>query len=221
MMTVEDCLQILEAICRVPSWGSANDAAITNTWDRRFICDVGEHVNNGAAISTAQSTLVLKLIDRYRFLLVAEGVQDSELTQLLAYPQYRKPPYQSEVLPREVRWIGDNKLVFRCKFNQGVVEDIKRLKGTNYFLPYQFPSWHKEHKLWVVDVNSGNHERVMDVIKRHNFGFDDAVAQFFLDIENGRVKRSEVEANGDSIVVTVRNDDFLNAWLNALQTLVR
>lgn len=220
MKTVESYLRILEDICQNPKPNAAGDELeITNTWDRRFIGDVAEHVANGAAISTAQSAIVLKLIERYRILITDRGHLDSEIAQLLLFPQYSKPPYQSDVLPREVRWAGDNKLVFRCKYNQGVIEDIKRLKGTNYFLPRGFPLWHKDTKLWVIDVNSGNHEKVMDVIKRHKFAFDDAVAQFFLDIENGKGQRSDIEVNGDTIEITVRNDDLLNAWVNALQVI--
>lgn len=221
MITVEDLLHKLEVICRHPLTRFEGIAEITNTWDRRFICDVYDHVAGGEAISTAQSDIVIKLIERYRAVMVAYGSTDSEISALIAFPQYRRPPYQSEVLPREVRWAGDNKLVFRCKYNQGVIEDIKRLRGTNHFLLHPYPMWFKEHKLWVVDVNGGNHEKVMDVIKRHKFAFDDAVANLFLEIENGRGKRSDIQVTQDTIVVTARNDDFLNAWLNALQTLER
>lgn len=221
MTTVEACLKRLEHIADNPAQVGAFTYAITNTWDKRFILDVAQHVDNGFAISTAQSSIILKLIQRYRDHLIADGVLEAAVDQLLAFPQYAKPPYQSVDLPREVRWAGDNKLVFRCKYNQGVVEDIKRLKGTNHFLSLNYPVYVREHKLWVVDVNSGNHEKVMDVIKRHKFAFDDTVAQFFLDIENSKGKRSEISVQGDNIMVTVRNDDLLNSWLNALQTLAR
>jgi hypothetical protein len=181
--------------------------------------DVAVHVFNGSAISTAQSVIVLKLIDRYKDLLVADGLQGSAIDQLLIMPQYEKQPYQSVDLPREVRWAGDNKLVFRCKYNQGVVEDIKRLKGKNSFAAVQYPIFLRDHKLWIVDVTGANYEQVMDVIKRHKFAFDDDVAQFFLDIENSKGLRSEIVTDGETIAITVRNDDLLNAWLNTLQSL--
>ena len=220
MLTVETCLKNLEAVCNTPVADSqGNVFEITNTWDRRFISDVAEHCRNGKAISTSQSSVVIKLIDRYRDHLVHRGIIRTELDQLIAFPQYARPPYQSTVLPREVRWAGDNKLVFRCKYNAGIIDDIKKLKGTNYFLPIQYPTFFREEKLWIVDVNSGNVEKTMDVIKRHKFAFDDAVAQFFLDIENSKGKRSQIETDGESIKITVRSDDLLNAWLNTLQIL--
>lgn len=222
MLTVEDCLRNLEAVCQTPVTDrQGNTYEITNIWDIRFIGDVAEHSINGKAISTAQSSVVLKLIDRYKDHLVARGLQLTQIDQLIAFPQYTRPPYESTVLPREVRWAGDNKLVFRCKYNAGIIEDIKRLKGTNYFLPHQYPMFFRDQKLWVVDVNSGNAEKTMDVIKRHKFDFDDAVAQFFLDIENGKGQRSECVTDGQTIAVTVRNDDLLNSWLNALQILAK
>ena len=219
MLTVEICLNRLEDIIEFPPTSGHIVHEITNTWDQRFIRDVAKHVTNGFAISTSQSAIVLKLIDRYKDHLIAAGVQSSALDQLLVCPQYSKAPYQSVELPREVRWAGDNKLVFRCKYNQGVVEDIKRLKGGNTFLPHQFPIFNREQKLWIVDVNVGNYDRVMDVIKRHRFAFDDAVTEFFFEIENGKDQPSVIEATEQNIVVTVRNDEFFNAWLNTLKAL--
>lgn len=220
MLTVETCLKNLEAVCNAPvTDAQGNVFEITNTWDRRFISDVAEHSRNGKAISTSQSSVVIKLIDRYRDHLVHRGIIRTELDQLIAFPQYTKPPYQSTILPREVRWAGDNKLVFRCKYNAGIIDDIKKLKGTNCFLPIQYPTFFREEKLWIVDINSGNVEKAMDVIKRHKFAFDDAVAQFFLDIENGKGKRSQIETDGETIQITVRNDDLLNSWLNIIHIL--
>jgi hypothetical protein len=219
MITVETCLKKLEGICLRPvADPSGQIFEITNVWDRRFLGDVAEHSRNGKAISTAQSAVVLKLIDRYRDHLLCCGLTAGELDQLLAFPRYAIPPYQSTLLPREVRWAGDNKLVFRCKYNAGIIEDIKKLKGENHFLPQFFPTFSKE-KLWLVDVNSENYQKVMDVIKRHRFSFDDTVAEFFMNIENSRGQRSDVIVDGDTISVVVKNDSLLNGWLNAIKNL--
>lgn len=220
MLTVEHCLRLLESICDRPLTNSQGQIfEITNPWDRRFISDVQEHCSNGAAISTAQAAVVIKLIDRYRDHLVGKGLAVHELDQLVAVPHYAQQPYQSTLLPREVRWAGDNKLVFRCKYNASIIEDIKKLKGNNYFLSAQYPIFFKEEKLWVVDVNSGNLEKTMDVIKRHKFAFDDTVAEFFLNITNNQNIPSSIEVNDDMISVTVRDDGLLNAWLNAISIL--
>jgi hypothetical protein len=219
MITVETCLKKLEDICRRPVADAAGQIfEISNVWDRRFLSDVAEHSRNQKAISTAQSAVVLKLIDRYKDHLVCCGLTTSELDQLLAFPRFAIPPYQSTLLPREVRWAGDNKLVFRCKYNAGIIEDIKKLNGNNIFSPNYFPTFTKE-KLWLVDVNSGNYQKVMDVIKRHRFSFDDTVAEFFMNIENSSGRRSEVIVDDGNITIVVRNNSLLNAWLNSIHNL--
>lgn len=220
MLNVEDALEALDAITFMPVRDpSGNVHEIKNTWDKRFINDVWQHCQNGQAISTAQSAVCLKLIQLYRDHLVVFGFKPDMIDVLVATPTYKKPPYQSTALPREVRWAGRNKLVFRCKFNSGVIEDIKKLKGINHFLSHPHPTFSRDHKLWIVDVNSGNWERVMDVIKRHRFQFDDTVAQYFVEVANSFGKQSEATVEGDILKVTVRDDDFLDSWLTGLSHL--
>lgn len=220
MLTVEDALEALDAISHMPVRDtSGNVLEISNTWDRRFVNDVWQHCQNSQAISTSQGEVLIKLIQRYRDHLIAFGFVAQSLDLLIQTPTYKRTPYQSSHLPREVRWAGGNKLVFRCKYNGGVIEDIKKLKGVNHFLTHPHPMWFKEHKLWIVDVNSGNWERVMDVIKRHRFGFDDAVANYFMEVTNSFQAASEATTEPDCIKVTVRNDDFLDSWLTGLTQL--
>lgn len=220
MLSVEDCLEALNAIAQQPVRdASGNIYEINNTWDQRFVNDVWTHCENGQAISTSQSEIVIKLIQRYRDHLIEFGIIAPSIDQLLITPHYKRTPYQSSHLPREVRWAGKNKLVFRCKYNSGVIEDIKKLKGGNSFLPHPTPVWVKEHKLWIVDVDSKNWERVMDVIKRHRFHFDDTVANYFLEVSNSLNQLSRAETKDDHIEVTARNDDFLDSWLNGLVNL--
>lgn len=220
MLTVEHCLHRLEDICSDPvTLASGDQLEITNSWDRRFISDVSQHVANGSAISTSQSTIVLKLIERYQDHLIADGIAGSAIDQLLVIPQYKKAPYQSVELPREVRYAGDNKLVFRCKYNQAVVDAIKALKSDKLFNSYNYPTFNREHKLWLVDVNGQNYDKVMEVIKRHKFAFDDDVANYFLEIENSKGQPSSIVTDGETIQINVRNDAFLQNWLGSLQSL--
>lgn len=220
MLTVEECLKGLDKLVNHPVKDRAGNVyKISNTWDARFVNDVATHYRNGKAISTAQGEIAVKLIQRYRDHLIELGFHEQNVDALIALPIYEREPYQSTFLPREVRYAGDSKLVFRCKFNANVVEDIKRLKGVNHFLSHPHPLWLAEHKLWVVDVNSANRERVIDVISRHNFQFDDTVAQFLMEATNAVSESSSVAMEGDQIKVVVRNDDFLAAWVNAVRVM--
>lgn len=205
----------LEGICTK----GAGPLEITNQWDRRFIADVAGHAMSGSPISTAQGTVILKLIDRYREHLVLDGANPVEVDTLLRSPHYKVAPYQSTNLPREVRWMGDNKLVFRFKFNAPIMEDIKRLKGSNHFLNTQYPLFVRDHKLWIVDLNSENLESVMNLIKRHRFMPDDTTIQYFLEASNAQGKKPVVEVKDETLEIKVRDDDFVNAWTNLIKQL--
>lgn len=216
MLTLEECLEKLDEI----NWEPAIDAAglsleISNTWDRRFISDICFHTRQNKPISTAQGDLALKIIGRYRAHLEASGISPIALDTLLTSttPSFRLPAHTSTLVPREVRWVGDSKLVFRCKYNPIIIEDIKKLKGVNHFSSESYPLYSRDWKLWIVDVNSGNFERVMELIRRHRFAFDSAVENFFLECMKSIEMRSTADLDGDTIKVEVRNDDLLNAWL--------
>lgn len=211
MLTVEGCLIALQA-----SEKSKRTPNISNSYDRRFIHDLTQYAQQGKAISTAQGDIALKLIERYRHILVASGYNDAEIGMLLITPVFKVAPYKSTILPREVRWAGDNKLVFRCKFNQSVVDDIRKLEGLNHFITSSKPRFDHDNKLWVVTVSSGNYERVMDVIKRHKFQIDTTVEQYFLAVVNSLGQPSSIETEGDGFVITARNDDLLAAWVDLI-----
>jgi len=217
---VESCLRALADITDKPPRDQHGHVyEISNTWDERFVNDVWSHVEQGQAISTSQSEVVLKLVQKYRDHLLEYGLDETNLDGLIAFPVYEKTPYQSTKLPREVRYAGDNKLVFRCKFNASIVEEIKKLKGSNLFQSQTYPMFLRDSKLWIVDINSGNWERAMDIIKRHNFGFDDHVANYFVEVANSFGSPSLIEVDDQAIQVSVRNDDFLDSWLNGLSRL--
>jgi len=220
MLSVENCLRELNLLIDVPvKDSSGNTYKISNTWDRRFIEEVNGHAAKGQPLSTAQGTLALKLIQRYRDHLITVGVATSSVDALIATPFYDRTPYPSTNLPREVRYAGDNKLVFRCKYNSGVIEDIKALKGINHFTPHPYPMFNHGNKLWIVDVNRRNWEKAMDVINRHKFSFDDAVASYFHQVSNSMNQLSSAEADDGVITVTARDDDFLSAWAAAMNAL--
>lgn len=223
MLSIEDCLEQLDVI----NWDPPTDdegklLSITNTWDRRFISDVSFHTRMGKPISTAQGTLALKLIQRYHNELVHSAFADYQLQALQTTPHYRLAPHESTSFSREVRWIGDSKLAFRCKYNPSVGDDIKRVRSNgihqiNSNARGTGPRFVKDHKLWVVNVDTHNVERVMELIRRHCFKFDDAVAEFLTEVSNSKNTASSAQVTPEGIRVEVRDDEFLNAVLNDLK----
>lgn len=216
MLTVEECLTTLHTLNET---ASTDSIVVSNIWDRRFISDVAGYVDQGKAISTAQGDIAIKLISKYRHILVSCGLYDADIGMLLITPVYRIAPYQSTYLPREVRWAGNNKLAFRFKFNGPIKDDIKKLEGVNHFTGSSKPWFDRSNKLWIVDVNSGNYQSVMNFIQRYGFKVDSTVEQYFLAIVNSIGRPSTIEVVDENIVVVSHNDDFLDAWLQLIGPL--
>lgn len=223
MLNIEDSLELLDVI----NWDPPVDPqgkllSISNTWDRRFVSDVCFHTRQGRPISTAQGTLALKLIRRYQTELQHKGIPGYQLDALFETPLYRSPPHESVNFSREVRWLGESRLAFRSKYNPSVGDDIKKLRGTGIQTTMNNgraanPRFSKEHKAWIVLVDARNVERVMEVIRRHCFKFDDAVAEFLTEVSNSSTATSSAQLDADHIRVDVRGNEFLSLLLTDLR----
>jgi hypothetical protein len=222
MLTIEDCLEQLDVINWDPPVDNTGKLlSISNTWDRRFISDVSFHTRQNNPISTAQGTLALKLINRYRNELQHSSMMGYQLDALLSTPQYRHSPHESLNFSREVRWLGDSKLAFRSKYNPGVGEDIKKLRASGVLTQTNngrgaSPRFSKPEKSWIVQVDLSNVERVMEVIRRHCFKFDDNVAEFLTEVSNSKDAHSSARLSEDSIHVEVRGNEFMSLLLSDL-----
>jgi len=219
MLTIEDCLEHLDEInwTPVPYCGSVLE--ITSAWDRSFISDVAYHVREGKPISTAQGKLALKLIDRYKNHLEAKGLLKKDIQDLLEEPEYRQQPHISVSSPREVRYLGDSKIAFRCVFNRPVIDDIKTLKSNSYLQSSTNPKFDGEHKLWIVYVDHSNVQKTMDVIRRHNFNIDDEITEFFMEVINSKGQKSSATIEENKIIIQCRDDELFNSWINDLNRM--
>lgn len=221
MFSVEDALEKLAELVQdtLFSWGVTPKYHF-NKWDQEFIIDMESHVADARPISTAQGAIIVKLIRQHRAYLEGAGMPAGAIDTLLATPVYRRTPYQSTVLPREVRWAGSNYLAFRCKFNQNVVDDIKRLRWNSpMFAGQGAPFFSQAAKLWIVWVSEDNLDHVMSVIRRHKFGFDSAVEQMFLRLANAKRDRGSVSLEDNQLKVDVSNDQFMHAWVQGMLML--
>lgn len=223
MLSVEDVLEALAELVEdsLYSFGSVPDPNISfNKWDQEFIIDMATHVKDRKQISTAQGAIVVKLIGRHRDLLERKGLPKESIDQLLLAPIYRLTPYTSTVLPREVRWCGGNTLAFRCKYNQNVIDAIKRLRHSNPIgIGTGAPFFLQSAKLWIVTVTDDNLEQVMQVIQRHKFAFDGDVEQMFLRMANTPLSRGSISVEDGQLVVEASNDHFMHAWTRGVLRL--
>ena len=153
-------------------------------WLRDFVVSVAEWVAGGQAITTEQSKIIIMAAETYKATLI--GIHgETPVQAFLSKPAFYKPLRVSTVVPREVRWLGHNRVGFRFKNNQVIVEQIKLLTGTK-------SGWEPVLRLWVVEVTSYNIEDTMKVIRTHKFDFDSHVEQFLLDCHDARGKPSQV-----------------------------
>lgn len=219
MLTVEDLLEKLQHVT-VSKWKKK----ITSSWDVNFINDVASKVRNGNSISTGQAKVVLKLIQRYKDVLVSDlCIDESKVDLVLKHPLYRQAPYESINLPREVRYAPPKYLLFRCKYNPNIINGIKKLKGTRVFsheannMAEVTPRFNKKHKIWAVEVTESNLDKITKVISRYNFQFDSEVEQFILKCTNAIEEKTVIEHGENEIKITVKNDDFLDAYITKLR----
>lgn len=195
---------------------------IKDEWSKSFIQNVNSHVINQNALSTSQSETILKLANRYASdLHKVMRIDMPTLRQAIDVPRYRRTPYQSISVKREVRYGGENKLIFRFKSDPTVVSDIKALKtlgelvNNNTQPPYMFNA---EHRVWVVAVTASNLEAIRNIITRHRFDYDIPVLEYITICHNSKnhVSSFELEPEANVIVANVINNPILAMAINRM-----
>lgn len=167
-------------------WGLVLNGTIHDEWRSNFICNVKGYVDHGNQLSTAQGATILKLSDNYHRALAQElRVTQPEIAASIKSPAYRKQPYQSVDVKREVRYVGGNKLAFRFKKDPIVVKDLKYLTNGNSFVDTS-TTYNDEYRIWTICVDSSNLERVMSIIARHKFQADHDVMEYLTRCTNSQ-----------------------------------
>lgn len=220
-MTVEDLLERIADHLMVGaslsfnplSWHPMGTRRVGD-WNTNFVQNVHAYVQNGHPLSTEQARIVLRLGVRYEADLIgAKLLEPGMVASLVAAPVYRRPPYQSANVPREVRYLGGNLLGFRFKFNDMIRDDIKKLKGRD--TPFDdAPYWfYPDHKLWVVAVTRATLNGVQDIIAHHRFSFDDEVVRFLADCTNVEGLGTVVQMDDTAMAAVVCDDEYIGWWM--------
>jgi hypothetical protein len=151
-------------------------------WDKKFIQSVGQAAYSERPVSTAQSASCVRLIKKYKqqILTMPDGPSEAEIDRILISPKHAVEVYQTLDYPREVRYLGQNTLAFRCKSDDNLKLAIKRLGGREFGAI----SYHFDSKSWIVQVHSKNIARVKEIISYFDFNFDDDVIDFLTEMTN-------------------------------------
>jgi hypothetical protein len=203
MIYVEDLLRGLGILVAA--------GTITDSWRTNFINNVTFHVNSGYGLSTSQSRIILKTAENYvSSVASALRVKRDDVKYAIDQPSYRKAPYQSTNVPREVRYIGMNKLAFRFKRDPVVTSDLKALSVRQQYVDEKV-MWHTEYKIWMVPVTNENLDGIMDVIKRHKFNPDSAVIEYLTLCTNSRKVTSTfvLDEAEETLYINICNNPLL------------
>lgn len=192
-------------------------------WTRGFIQSLNKSVEAGRALSTEQSRVFVNIVRRYyeHGILRDSGYRHEALENFIAAPRHRQPPYPSTNIPKEVRYLGDNRFGFRSKWIDAIVHDIKALanKGSDAsWKEFQRPYWSRQARMWVVSVTADNYDAVMKIIGRHGFDYDDAVAEYLALAANSKGEKSTFiyDPESEKIVANICDNDILDGWIKRI-----
>jgi hypothetical protein len=199
--------------------GPIASALASDSWTSQFVNNIHSRLVDQRILSTAQAAQLLKLITRFQNeIAITHKFDLRDIKDMLDRPIYRQVPYETKFIPNEVRYLGDNVLGFRFKRNDTIIEDLKYMKPKVRDLSWkvdQFPTFDNENKIWNVPVHRDNYETVVDFISKHNFGFDDDVAEYLTLCANSKGKPSGVAYDPDSeqFIFNICDNEILSAWI--------
>ncbi len=197
-------------------------------WHRDFIYNVSNHVNEGHSLSTKQSETFLKLVARFKYKIIEDRVaNETEISNLLNDPTYRRPLYTSTNVPKEVRYIGNNFIAFRFKSNKDLLNKIKTLtiiEKSSWIEPYNAfakiemtrARFDWLHKIWIVPVYRYNLQAICNLILDARFRMDKSTAEYLQLALDSHDKPSLFAVDEQTILVNVCDDPILAAWITEI-----
>lgn len=214
MLYVEDVFETI-ALRLLSADKEGFDTILSDHWRRKFVESVFAQIERGRPLSTEQAKIVLGMIKDVEAYLVRYGDADQEeLSKLFVYPRYRQEPYQSTVIPKEVRHIGSNILAFRFKYNTAIINDIRNLQRKTTHMP---PYFHREYKVWIIPVTHTNFDEVKQIMREYKFNSDEATDRWLNMAKDSRGKPSTFEIKEGLVVAKVNDNEIMGQWMqNAL-----
>lgn len=204
ILFVEDVVQVISASL---DDGETYAGLIRGEWYVNFITNMANHVRNKKQLSTEQAKMILKIIEKIKNRIISLGqFKKHEIDDLLKNPIYRKTLYQSSNVPREVRFIGNNILAFRFKYDPLLRRDVKNIKNS-YFEPI--------NKLWLVPVTRDTIDAINDLIDDGKFSMDNLTNLYLTECRDGGKDRPsfKIDEETDIIVSKIPNDILISNWI--------
>jgi hypothetical protein len=219
-MFVEDIINDLAHRIAAADKDPVGAALREDPWTQKFVESLQGSVKSGRALSTEQGRVFLNVLRRLKRQCggPVSGMSAELLDQFLLAPRFRNPPYQSTPVKKEVRYLGDNKLGFRCKRSDEIMHDIKAMsnRGRDSTWKEQHrPYFNRQHKLWVISITADTYQSVVKLIGSHGFDADDAVIEYLAlaDSSRGQASTFVLDDTTGSIVVNICDNPVLESWV--------
>lgn len=183
-----------------------------STWQINFLEDIYDRYSAGRlkALSSKQINIMVQIFEKI-YAELDPMFHTGILRRILNNPQTRLLRYDSFDIPSEVRYLGDDMLGFRFKMNPKIKEDIKEAIGYN---DKEETGYNDYYKIWIIKVNSHNLDKVTNIIRDHEFHFDDTVVEFLVEISNDKLSPFTFEVKDAYIIADIRNNKFMKFWLS-------
>jgi hypothetical protein len=217
MFFIEDLLQELAKETQLIQYRSRQVRVLIDTsWQQQFLDSIKMQLDSGRALTVKQAATGIRMIGSMIDLLVAKGMHKSEIRESLKNPRYHQIPVEPVDYPNQVRWIGSSQLVFRFRFNKDIINSIKELKTDS--VVRQNPKWFSDYKIWCVSVDTINVSKVIAIISRYSFEFDDDVALFLTEVSNSKQTLSKALID-ENIRLEIRNDPLMSMIFRSLMEI--
>jgi hypothetical protein len=183
----------------------------SDKWSQSFITSVYSQIERGSSISTEQAKIILRMISQAETYLIENGFATQEkLSDMMIWPKYRKEPYQSKKIPKEVRHIGSNILAFRFKRIKEIMDDLNYISSKSFFAQ---PFYDHNFNLWLVPVIRSNLPLVINLIRKHNFYSDEATDRWLKLARESRDMPSTFKIEDNIVVAKVYDNPIMALWM--------
>jgi hypothetical protein len=217
MYSVEDIIEKINHKLNGYSWNSEKENPFIkmSDWDKKFIKSVSHHSVNKNALTISQIDTSIKIIRKH--LSYFDITEQNMIESIIDRKITRLEPRVVEKIPREARWASGPYVLFRFNYNDMIVADLRNLKSELQMIPAAASIYGE--KIWKVLVDSTNAAKVMNIIQRHNFDFDDNLANFFVEISNNKGASNKLTITENSIKLLVKDDPLAAIWISGMEWL--
>lgn len=215
MLYIEDLFEIV-AETLLSDAKNGFEGHLNDTWSRNFVTSVFEQIERGSSLSSEQAKIVLMMIAEVSPYLVKHKLADEDqLDALILSPKFRKEPYESKKIPKEVRHVGLNILAFRCKRIKPIIDDFYAIQRKSAYMP---PYYDFGLNLWIVPVTRNNIRDVIQLMRRHNFHSDEATDRWISMARESYNQPSTFTMEENIVVAKVYDNPIMALWMrNALE----